>query len=237
MSEFLESVPEVGAQSGVAMTLPPIERIRFEVWALACPCFLSSGLDSILGLSSMLMVGRLGANAVGAVGLAMQILGAVRAGIAAVGTGTVALVARYIGANDRDSAEDVLKQSVVFGVLVSTIIAIPVIIFARPLMGLFQVKGEMADMGARYLQVVMLSEPFQGIFLMCASALRGAGDTRTPLWIGGIIDVLAIFLNYVLIFGKFGLPEDEHVVEEDCEHVDDTADPQRRTRITCAAQR
>src|SRR5260370_16572888 len=41
---------------------------------------------------------------------------------------------------------------------------------------------------------------------MCASALRGAGETRTPLWIGGIIDVLAIFLNYVLIFGKFGFP-------------------------------
>jgi putative MATE family efflux protein len=64
----------------------------------------------------------------------------------------------------------------------------------------------MAELGARYLQVVMLSEPFQGIFLMCASALRGAGDTRTPLWIGGIIDVIAIFLNYVLIFGKFGMP-------------------------------
>ena len=61
-------------------------------------------------------------------------------------------------------------------------------------------------MGARYLQVVMLSEPFQGMFLICASALRGAGDTRTPLWIGGIIDVIAIFLNYVLIFGKFGFP-------------------------------
>ncbi len=206
MSEFLESVPEVGADGGTAMTLPPIGRIRFEVWALAWPVILSFGLDSILGLSSMLMVGRLGADAVGAVGLATQILGAVRAGIAAVGTGTVALVARYIGANDRDSAEDVLQQSVVFGVLVSTIIAIPVIVFAHPLIKVFQVKGEMADMGARYLQVVMLSEPFQGIFLMCASALRGAGDTRTPLWIGGIIDVLAIFLNYVLIFGKLGLP-------------------------------
>jgi putative MATE family efflux protein len=206
MSEFLEAAPEVGAPDRVAVSLPPIERLRFEIWALAWPVILSFGLDSILGLASMLMVGRLGADAVGAVGLATQILGAVRAGIAAVGTGTVALVARYIGANDRDSAEDVLRQSVVFGVLVSSIIAIPVIIFAHPLMGLFQVHGEMADMGARYLQVVMLSEPFQGIFLMCASALRGAGDTRTPLWIGGIIDVLAIFLNYVLIFGKFGFP-------------------------------
>src|SRR6266403_695830 len=203
MSDFFDAIPEVipEVQGPVPMTLPPIERIRSEVWALAWPVILSFGLDSILGLSSMLMVGRLGAEAVGAVGLATQILGAVRAGIAAVGTGTVALVARYIGANDRDSAEEVLKQSVVFGVLVSTIIAIPVIVFARPLMGLFQVKGEMADLGARYLQVVMLSEPFQGIFLMCASALRGAGDTRTPLWIGGFIGVLILALSFLPGFG------------------------------------
>src|SRR5947209_13734761 len=205
MSEFLESVPDL-ATAETAMTLPPVERIRYEVWALAWPVILSFGLDSILGLASMLMVGRLGADAVGAVGLATQILFAVRSGIAAVGTGTVALVARYIGAGDRESAEEVLKQSVVFGVIVSTLIAIPVIVFARPLMSVFQVRGAMADMGTRYLQVVMLSEPFQGIFLMCASGLRGAGDTRTPLWIGGVIDVLAIILNYVLIFGKFGFP-------------------------------
>src|SRR5579863_1896234 len=147
MSEFLEAVPEAGGQGGVAMTLPPVSRMRFEVWALAWPVILSFGLDSILGLSSMLMVGRLGADAVGAVGLATQILGAVRAGIAAVGTGTVALVARNIGANDRDGAEEALTQSVIFGVMVSTLIAIPVIVFARPALSLFGVEGAMADMG------------------------------------------------------------------------------------------
>jgi len=207
MSELLESVPETGGGlAGTAIALPAVERMNWEVWALAWPVILSFALDSILGLAAMLMVGRLGAEAVGAVGLATQILGAVRAGIAAVGTGTIALVARYTGANEREDAEEVLKQSVIFGVLVSTLIAIPVIVFAPQLMMLFRVRGRMAAMGARYLQVVMLSEPFQGIFLMCASALRGAGDTRTPLWIGGIIDVLAIVLNYLLIFGKLGLP-------------------------------
>ena len=206
MSEFLEAVPEAQGLAAAEVVLPPVERMRAEVWALAWPVILSFALDSILGLAAMLMVGRLGAEAVGAVGLATQILGAVRAGIGAVGTGTVALVARFIGGADRDNAEEVLKQSVVWGVIISTVIAIPVIIFARPAMTLFQVKGQMADMGARYLQIVMLSEPFTGVFLMCASALRGAGDTRTPLWIGGIVDVVAIFLNYALIFGRFGFP-------------------------------
>jgi putative MATE family efflux protein len=206
MSEFLEAVPELQGQVGTEINLPAVEGMRAEVWALAWPVILSFALDSILGLAAMLMVGRLGAEAVGAVGLATQILGAVRAGIAAVGTGTIALVARYIGANDRDNAEEVLKQSVVWGVLVSTAIAIPVIVFAHPLMSLFQVRGPMEDMASRYLQIVMISEPFTGVFLQCASGLRGAGDTRTPLWIGGIVDVIAIILNYSLIFGKFGFP-------------------------------
>src|SRR6267378_2682410 len=148
MSDFFDAIPEVipEVQGPVAMTLPPIERMRSEVWALAWPVILSFALDSILGLAAMLMVGRLGAEAVGAVGLATQILGAVRAGIAAVGTGTIALVARYVGAQVREDAEEVLKQSVVWGVIVSTAIAIPVIAFARPAMTLFQVHGAMADM-------------------------------------------------------------------------------------------
>src|SRR5579863_2632023 len=206
MSDFFEPVPDAGAVGREAIALPSADGMRAEIWSLAWPVILSFALDSILGLTAMLMVGRLGAEAVGAVGLASQILGAVRAGIAAVGTGTVALVARYIGAGDRDNAEEVLKQSVLWGVIVSIAVAIPVIIFATPLMAVFRVKGPTAVMGARYLQIVMLSEPFTGVFLMCASALRGAGDTRTPLWIGGIVDVLSIILNWALIFGHLGMP-------------------------------
>ncbi len=206
MSELIEAAAEPAGPRRQAAPLPPPDRLRREIWALSWPVILSFGLDSVLGLASMLMVGRLGPEAVGAVGLGTQVLGAVRAGIAAIGTGTVALVARDVGGGDHEHAEIVLTQSVVFGVIISSLVAIPVIVFAPQAMALFHVEGRMADLGTRYLRVVMLSEPFQGIFLMCASGLRGAGDTRTPLWIGGIIDVIAIGLNYVLIFGKLGLP-------------------------------
>jgi putative MATE family efflux protein len=206
MSELFEAAAEPRGARGAPVSLPPPAQMRQEIWALSWPVILSFGLDSILGLASILMVGRLGADAVGAVGLGTQVLGAVRAGIGAIGTGTVALVARDVGGGDHDHAELVLTQSVVFGVIISALIAVPVIIFAPQALALFHVEGPMADLGTRYLRVVMLSEPFTGVFLMCASALRGAGDTRTPLWIGGLVDVIAIFLNYVLIFGKFGAP-------------------------------
>src|SRR5260370_37301037 len=96
MSDFLDAIPEVTpeVQGRAAISLPPIERIRSDVWVLAWPVILSFGLDSILGLSSMLMVGRLGAEAVGQVGLAAQILGSVRAGRAAGGAANGDRVAR-----------------------------------------------------------------------------------------------------------------------------------------------
>ena len=197
MSELLESVPEVGGPSGTAMVLPPVESMQWEVWALAWPVILSFALDSILGLASMLMVGRLGAEAVGAVGLATQILGAVRAGIAAVGTGTVALVARYIGANDRETAEEVLKQSVILGVLVSTVIVGHRV--RAPVMTLFNVgsdgrAGRSVPAGGDAVRAV------RGIF-RCAPRPCAARGYASAL-IGGIIDVLAIFLNYVLILAS-----------------------------------
>src|SRR5713226_9802997 len=114
MSELLESaVEEVPPTDGTLLAPPPSGRwrLRREIWSLSWPVILSFALDSVLGLTSMLMVGRLGAQAVGAVGLGTQVLGAVRAGINAVGTGTVALVARDIGGGDREHAADVLSQS------------------------------------------------------------------------------------------------------------------------------
>jgi len=93
------------------MTLPPIERIRSRFGRLAWPG--DSPSDSIRSWDSRrcLMVGRLGVKQYGAVGLATQFLRS------AAGTRRSAPALsrwrRYIGANDRDSAEEVLKQSVV----------------------------------------------------------------------------------------------------------------------------
>src|SRR6516165_2766239 len=138
MSDLADSATAFAAQRPL-LELPSAARLRSEIWALSWPVILSFGLDSILGLTSILMVGRLGAEAVGAVGLGTQVLGAVRAGINAVGTGTVALVARDIGAGDRDHAEEVLSQSMLWGVIVSAAIAVPVILFAPEILEVFRI--------------------------------------------------------------------------------------------------
>lgn len=176
------------------------------VWALAWPVILTFGLESLVGLVDMLMVGRLGAAAVAGVGVGTQILHAVDVVILSVSTGTLALVARHIGAGERPHAEEVLIQSLFIVTAISVATAAATHWWAEELVALFGVETAVLRSGRVFTETVMFAVPFAAIVIVIASALRGAGDTRTPLLIGLLVNVLNVVLNYVLIFGKLGFP-------------------------------
>ena len=191
-----------------ATAATPQERSELTrvIWALAWPVILTFLLESLVGLIDMFMVGRLGATAVAAVGVGAQILSSVSVAMTAVGTGTLALVARHVGAREHRDAQRVLGQSIVAAFGLSVVAVVPVIVFARQAVGLFGVDAAVVDQGAGFVRLVMFSIPQSAVLFVIGSALRGAGDTRTPLFIGATVNVINVVGNYALIFGKFGLP-------------------------------
>src|SRR5512143_655886 len=176
------------------------------IWALAWPVIITFLLESLVGLIDTLMVARLGAAAVAAVGVGAQVLSAVSVAMTAVGTGTLALVARHVGAQQRGDAEQVLWQSILAAFGLSIVCIIPVVAFAPAVVRAFGVTPEVVGLGAAFIRLVMLSIPQSAVLFVIGSALRAAGDTRTPLLIGFTVNVINIVGNYVLIFGKLGLP-------------------------------
>src|SRR3989442_13700394 len=98
-----------GAEAVAPLQQPRSDLLR-TIWSLAWPVIISFLLQSLVGLIDVLMVSRLGAAAVAAVGVGAQILSAVSIAMTAVGTGTLALVARHVGAQRRREAEDGLCQ-------------------------------------------------------------------------------------------------------------------------------
>ncbi|MBI4514743.1 MAG: MATE family efflux transporter [Deltaproteobacteria bacterium] len=180
--------------------------LRRVIWALAWPVIITFLFESLVGLVDTLMVGRLGAAAVASVGVGAQILSGVSVAMTAVGTGTLALVARHIGAAEPEEARGVLAQSLLAAALLSVAAITPVIIWAEPLVALFGVEPKVIELGSGFVRLVMLSIPASAVLFVVGSALRGAGDTRTPLVIGVVVNVLNVAGNYALIFGKFGLP-------------------------------
>jgi len=204
----MESDPASHVMASEVAVLPtaPATALRRVIWTLAWPVILTFLLESLVGVIDTLMVGRLGAGAVAAVGVGAQVLSAVSVAMTAVGTGTLALVARHIGAGDRADAEEVLRQSVFAAWGLSVLVVVPVIAFAEPLVAAFGVDGDVVRDGAAFVRWVMPSIPQAAVLFVIGSALRAAGDTRTPLLIGIGVNVLNVIGNYGLIFGRFGLP-------------------------------
>ena len=180
--------------------------LRRTTWALAWPVIFSFSIESFVGLVDMLMVGRLGKTAVAGVGVGVQILGAVDSAMFAMGTGTLAIVARHIGAGERREAEETLRQSIIAGFAIALLLIVPVVVFAPEFISAFRVDPAVIAEATPFLRVVMLGVPGASVLFVIVSSLRGAGDTRTPLAIGCVVGLVNVVVAFALIFGHFGLP-------------------------------
>lgn len=183
-----------------------LELIR-TIWALSWPAIATFGLESLVGLVDIVMVGRLGAAPVAGVGVGTQVYYAVNVVMAAISTGAVALVARHVGAGEQRAAEDALLQSLLVAGFLSALLATIVFCVAPSVVGAFGLEPLVAGEGTAYVRYIMLGVPSTALFAVAGAGLRGAGDMRTPLVLGAIVNTLNVVGNYLLIFGKFGLPQ------------------------------
>ncbi len=182
--------------------------LRRTVFNLAWPVIVANFLQTLATTVDILLVGHLpnGEVAIGAVGLGAQIFFVAYSAVFAISTGTIALVARFTGAGDRREANHAFKVSLALGLMLSVPVALGGILFARQLVGLFGAGPEVVDSGTTYTSTLFYSIPFLFVNILSTSALRGAGDTRTPLYMGGLVNVANAGINYNLIYGRLGLP-------------------------------
>src|SRR5262245_63377580 len=167
---------------------------------------LAQMLVSAVQLVDIAMVGRLGADAVAAVGYASQFFQLAQAVLFAIGASCVALMARAIGAGDRPGARVALAASLIVALAASLLFL--VLILAAPRWTLRGLGAEPAviEEAVPYLVLILLSTVFLAVSITLESALRADRNTRLPMLIASMVTAAKIGLNGVLIFGGLGLP-------------------------------
>lgn len=193
-----------GSQTGTALRQTMNQR---RVLGLAIPIIGENLLHTMVGAVDTFMVARLGSAEVAGVGTAVEFVFFVIAALSAVGIGATVLVAQAIGAGDRDHANELAVQALFWGLM----LAIPLSIggsFAAPVViGLFGTEPDVAKAASTYLTIIAAtSVTLLGTFV-CGAVLRGAGDSRTPLFAAIVANIVNIVVAYGLIFGRFGLRE------------------------------
>ncbi len=182
-------------------------KIRKQVMNLSGPALVELMLSSLVNMVDMIMVGRVGAEAVTAVGLTNQVFFFALAVFIALNVGTTALVARFIGADDPKSANDTARQGLMLNIIIGVVVSLLGYYFSHDLLKFMGAEPEVFEAGGvLYAKAIFGGLVFMTISTGIIAVLRGAGDTKTPMTINIIANLLNVVGNYTLIYGKFGFP-------------------------------
>ncbi|MCD4784069.1 MAG: MATE family efflux transporter [Candidatus Eremiobacteraeota bacterium] len=183
-----------------------IKSVRKNITSLAIPSIGEFILHMSIGIVDLAFVGRLGAEATASSGIAWQVIWFMSMLFFGINAGTIALVARYTGAGHKEKAQAAAGQSLIIATILSFFATLFFIYYADGILRILGAKPDITQMGASYLRILASSFMCMSLMMNITASIKSSGDTRTPMFIAGALVVLNVFLDYGLIFGKFGLP-------------------------------
>ena len=182
------------------------QQMRTKIFAMVWPATVENVLQMMVGIVASAMLGRVGALAVGSVGLGRRVTMLIWGVFAAIGTGTTVMVARSIGADDRKAAGRYAEQAFVLAIVLVLVLTGFMVFFPRAIIvALYRTtQGDLLETATTYLRLIALGIPFMSVMQVTGAIMRGAGNTKVPMQVAMVINLVNVVLSYVLIFGKLG---------------------------------
>jgi putative MATE family efflux protein len=173
---------------------------------LTAPMLVGAVLQNTQSLIDLFWVGGLGSKAVAAVAMSATILMVLFPMLMGLSTGTVALVARAVGAQNFEEASEAASQSLMLAFVLGLLSGLVGWHFSDDFFRLLGASPDIIPDGSAYLKISLLGGFTVFILFIGNAALQGAGDTITPMWIMAISNILNIILAPLFIFGLGPLP-------------------------------
>ena len=185
-------------------------KIFREIIYLAIPAVGEMTLYMMIWIFDTMMIGKYGGElAVSSVGLSTEIIYSFFNIIIAVGVSTAltSLISRAIGSKDYKKAETIANAGIKIAVVLAFIFFSLLFFVPGKILNLAGATKEMLPLATRYAKISSFSFFLLTISSTTNGVFRGVKDTKTSLYVAGSINIVNLFLDYVLIFGNLGFPE------------------------------
>lgn len=178
-----------------------------QVRRLALPAILHSLLQTLVFVVDRIMLGRHGDTSLAAMQLGGTVEWSIFSVFAAFEVGTIARVGRHVGANEPEKARLAAWISIALSLAVGSVLALasPLLLQLLPVVAPRVSVAALAEAHG-YLSVTVAVSPIVFLAMTTTAALQAGGDTRTPLAIGIVSNIVHVGLNRALILGVAGVP-------------------------------
>lgn len=170
------------------------------ILSLAWPTMLEQLMHTAVQYIDTAMVGALGTQATAAVGATTTVNWLINSSISALGIGFLAFIARACGANDKVIAKRAVSQAVLTVLAVGIFFTIVTVSLSGVIPVWMQVDKNIQKMASTYFLILYLPMLPRTASIIFGTVLRAAGDTKTPMKVGVIVNFINVALNFFLIY-------------------------------------
>lgn len=173
------------------------------ICSLLIPVVLEQLLNSIMGTADTMMVSNVGSAAISAVSLVDSINILVIQAFSALAAGGAIVCAQYIGQQNKERANESARQVLFIITLISIIVSAICLGFKKPLLRLIfgSVEADVMRASEIYFFYTALSFPFIALYDAAASIFRAQDNTKGPMAISMISNIMNIVGNAIMIWG------------------------------------
>jgi putative MATE family efflux protein len=177
-----------------------------RIFALAIPAVGALAADPLLSLVDTAFVAGLGASALATLGVTSAIFGFAFVVFNFLAYATTPLVASAMGRGDQDGARHVVGRALFLAVTLGVASTAVLLILAEPLVRVMQAGPDVIEPAVSYLRIRAVAAPAVLVVTAGHGAFRGLQDTRTPLLVAVLANLINVVLDPVLIYGfDFGV--------------------------------
>ena len=170
--------------------------------ALLIPIVVEQLLNSFMGMIDTMMVSNVGSEALSGVSLVDSVNNLIVQLFSAMATGAAIVCSHYVGMRDKEGANNAAKQVVISVGVIALVITVFGITFKRQILGIIfgQIEPGVMENAVIYFFFTALSYPFLALFSAGSAIFRSCGNSRYPMTVSVISNVINIIGNYILIF-------------------------------------
>ena len=177
-----------------------------SVCSLAIPVALQSMLQASFSIVDQIMIGQLGSVSVAGVGLAGKFASIYSVIVSAVGVVAGIMISQYLGQKNQREVRRSFLVNLLIAIGLAGVFTLLCGGFPAQIMGLYTTDAPMRQSASVYLQIITATYlPLAGATLL-STLLRCMDKAQLPLYASIASAVLNTGLNYLLIFGRLGLP-------------------------------